>query len=99
MRLVSATFDMAPADRAEFIAARTTQVQETLAEDGCLEYALTLDAFDPGRVRLLERWRDGEALAAHVAAIQSRGGPPSAVTPTSRRILVIDGEAISDTQG
>jgi hypothetical protein len=99
VRLVLATFDMAPADRAEFIAQRSSQVETSLAEDGCLEYALNLDAFNPGRVRLVERWRDGEALAAHVALIQSKGGPPSGVTPTSRHIIVIDGEAISDMQG
>jgi quinol monooxygenase YgiN len=96
--LVLATFDMAPSDRAEFIVQRTIQVAETLAEDGCLEYALNLDAFEPGRVRLVERWRDSDALAGHVAAIQRKGGPPSGVTVTGRRIMVIDGEITSDTQ-
>jgi quinol monooxygenase YgiN len=97
--VVIATFDMAPEDRGRFVADRTSQVGESLAEDGCAEYALALDAFDPGRVRLVERWRDAEALAAHVAAIQRRGGPPAGVAVTARKVTVIEGEVTSESGG
>jgi quinol monooxygenase YgiN len=38
------------------------------AEDGCLQYAYSLDLLEPGLVRVTEAWRDREALAAHFKA-------------------------------
>jgi quinol monooxygenase YgiN len=40
----------------------------TRAEDGCLEYAYAEDVFDPGLVRVFERWRDRAALELHLQA-------------------------------
>ena len=99
MILVVATFDMSPADRARFIAQRAEQVERSRQEDGCLEYALCLDAFDSGRVRLIERWRDPDALAAHVSAVAATGGPPAGVSVNARRVMVVEGEVRSDTGG
>lgn len=36
-------------------------------EDGCLYYALALDDEKSGHVTVLERWRDEDALNAHLA--------------------------------
>lgn len=36
-------------------------------EPGCLEYAFSLDLFEPGLLRIIERWADEAALAAHFA--------------------------------
>ena len=36
------------------------------AEDGCIQYDYTLSLEEPDTVVLLEKWRDGEALAAHM---------------------------------
>ena len=52
MIIVVGVFDVDPADRARFIEGRRAQVEETRAEAGCIEYAFSLDAYDPGRVRL-----------------------------------------------
>ena len=93
--VVIGTFDMAPADRAEFVAQRANQVAISLTEDGCLDYALSLDAFDPGRVRLVERWIDQDALTAHVEAIRRRGGLPATITLHSRDITIIEGDVRS----
>lgn len=93
--VVIGTFDVAPADRGEFIAARAAQVETSLGEDGCLDYALSLDAYDPGRVRLVERWTDADALAAHVKAIHERGGVPATVAVISRDVTVIEGDVRS----
>ena len=36
------------------------------AEDGCIQYDYTLSLEEPDTVVLLEKWRDGAALAAHM---------------------------------
>ncbi len=43
-------------------------VAATLAEDGCLHYSFAQDVADPDLIRISERWRDQEALAAHSAS-------------------------------
>lgn len=40
----------------------------TRAEDGCLEYAYAEDVFEPGLIRIFERWRDRAALDVHLQA-------------------------------
>ena len=37
------------------------------AEDGCIQYDYHLSLEEPDTVVLLEKWRDSEALAAHLA--------------------------------
>lgn len=93
--VVIGTFDMSPADRTEFVGQRASQVEISRTEDGCLDYALSLDAYDPGRVRLIERWTTPEALAAHVEAIRQRGGPPSTVPVLARDVTIFEGEVRS----
>jgi quinol monooxygenase YgiN len=90
--VVLVNFDVAPSDREAFVASRAAQVATTLAEAGCLEYALSYDAIDPGRVRLTERWESAEALQAHIDAIQASGGPPGGVEVLGRTMTVVDGE-------
>lgn len=41
------------------------QMKATQAEDGCELYAFSRDVADPDLLHISERWRDGEALAAH----------------------------------
>ncbi len=93
--VVIGTFDMSPAERAGFVAQRADQIALSRSEDGCLDYAPSLDAYDPGRVRLIERWTTSEALAAHVAAIQERGGPPSTIRLIAREVTIVEGEVRS----
>lgn len=37
-------------------------------EPGCLEYAYAVDLADPGLLRVIERWVDDAALAAHFSS-------------------------------
>lgn len=39
------------------------------AEEGCIDYTYALDAFDPGLVRVIEKWRDKAALEAHLRTV------------------------------
>jgi quinol monooxygenase YgiN len=45
--------------------AAVTMLAATRQEDGCLEYAFSQDLADPDLFRIVERWRDEAALAAH----------------------------------
>lgn len=40
-------------------------IAETHKEPGCLEYAFSQDMTDPTKMRIVERWVDEAALAAH----------------------------------
>ncbi|MEQ8410881.1 MAG: putative quinol monooxygenase [Erythrobacter sp.] len=42
-------------------------VEASNAEEGCIEYSFTVDVLDPGVLRIVEKWRDEAALAAHFA--------------------------------
>ena len=44
------------------------QVENSRAEPGCLDYALTEDPLDPGLIRVYEHFVDEEALAFHRAS-------------------------------
>ncbi len=43
-------------------------VRGTLGEDGCLRYELHRDVDQPRQLVMVERWRDEQALAAHMQA-------------------------------
>ncbi|MCM5552926.1 antibiotic biosynthesis monooxygenase [Pleomorphomonas sp. NRK KF1] len=43
----------------------------TKAEEGCLFYGIALDDRPTGRFLVAERWRDQEALTAHLARAET----------------------------
>lgn len=88
--VVMCTFDVDPADRDAFVASRKISAAESCAEDGCLEYAFSLDVLDPGRVRLNERWESEETFAAHIKGMQGKAGG-SDIPLIGRSIRIIDG--------
>jgi quinol monooxygenase YgiN len=91
--LVLATYDMSPVDRWEFIASRQAQVNAAQGERGCLEYRLCFDAFEPGRITLVERWQTMADLQAHIKAVEAKraeDGPES--ISYSRTVFLLEGE-------
>ena len=55
-----------PIDKLDAAAAVMIEVmRETRAEDGCIDYAYSLDLIDPGLVHIFEVWRDEAALHGH----------------------------------
>ena len=44
-----------------------TVLEANRKEDGCLLFAFGEDVLEPGLIRVVERWRDADALAAHGA--------------------------------
>lgn len=74
---VIATIELAPGTRERFLEAFHDNVPNVLAEDGCHEYGPAVDiptgisAQVPIRanvVTVVEKWRDVDALKAHLAA-------------------------------
>lgn len=61
LQLGAGEFDKVAASAAAMVAA-------TRAEDGCIHYAFARDIDDPDLIRISEKWRDGDALAAHSAS-------------------------------
>lgn len=48
-------------------AAIAAMVEASRAEEGCIDYTFTADVLDPAMLHIVEKWRDGDALAAHFA--------------------------------
>jgi len=64
-------------DREKVLEVARANIPAVLAEDGCMEYGLTVDAeglgsfqtkFGPDTFVFIEKWRDAQALKAHAAA-------------------------------
>ena len=91
MVIVGGIFEVEPDQRDRFVASRHESMRKSRAEPGCLEYVVSADPIEPGRVVLFERWADQASLDAHIAGI--RQAPPSAgggVAPKSATITVYD---------
>ncbi len=91
MVIVAGTMELEPDQREAFLAGRIDGMRTSRAEHGCLEYTLSADPTDPGRVMLFERWASQEDLDAHLAALRARSATPrSAVAPKATSIFVYD---------
>jgi quinol monooxygenase YgiN len=75
MVIVAGTFTVDPERRAEFLEGRVESIRASREDRGCLEYAMSADAVDPGLVRLFEMWTSLADLQAHVERIRS--SPPA----------------------
>ena len=99
MIYVIATIELVAGKRNDFLAAFQANVPHVLAEDGCLEYAPTVDLptdiAAQGTVRenvvtVVEKWRDLPALQAHLVAphmLQYRQTVSGMVTGAKLRVL------------
>jgi quinol monooxygenase YgiN len=88
MVIVIGTFRVEPAQREAFIANRTPVTKHSRAEAGCVTYAFTADAVDPGVVILTERWTDRPALDAHLVGLAAAPQPGATPSALSREIVV-----------
>jgi quinol monooxygenase YgiN len=72
MVIVAGHITVDPEQRESYLAGCVSVVEQARAAAGCLDFAITADLLDPGRVNIFERW---ESQAA-VEAFRS-GGPSS----------------------
>ena len=62
MVIVAGHITVDPEQRESYLAGCMSVVQEARWADGCLDFAITADLLDPGRVNLFERWESQEAV-------------------------------------
>jgi quinol monooxygenase YgiN len=65
--IVSGTLRVDPARRAAFLEARLPILAHARQAPGCLDFSLSADLLDAGRVNVYERWRSREDLLAYRA--------------------------------
>lgn len=65
MIIVTGELRLAPENVERLRAAMRTVIAANRREDGCLLFAFGEDVLEPGLIRIVERWRDWAALAAH----------------------------------
>jgi quinol monooxygenase YgiN len=90
--LAVVTYVMDPADRERYVAARAARVAHSRKESGCLDYALSLDAFDESRVWLVERWATRDDFEAHVSAMKQGPQLQDGVEVTKRQSWLLEGD-------
>ncbi len=62
--IVTGHLELDPADRDAFVADRAEFVRAARSAPGCLDFAMSADTVEPGRVNILERWESKQALHA-----------------------------------
>lgn len=75
MVIVAGHLMVAPEQRDEYVTACIT-VEQARRADGCLDFALTADSVDPGRVNVFERWVSQAAVGGFRGS-----GPEDGSTP------------------
>ncbi len=61
-------------------------MRQSRAEAGCIDYVLSADPLEPGRVYLFERWASKEHLAPHLARVRV----PASADPAAVPVLSVE---------
>jgi len=71
MVIVAGHLMVAPDERERYLASCVAVVELARGTPGCLDFAISADLIDPGRINILERWESRSAVEAF------RGAGPS----------------------
>jgi quinol monooxygenase YgiN len=71
MLIVAGKIVVDPAERERYLLGRVDVVEQARRAPGCLDYAITADLVEPGRINVFERWQTPDAAEAF------RGSGPS----------------------
>jgi quinol monooxygenase YgiN len=71
MVIVAGHITVEPQQRESYLAGCVSVVEQARGTAGCVDFAITADLIDPGRVNIFERWESQAALEAF-----RRSGPP-----------------------
>lgn len=71
MVIVAGHLEVDPAERERYLAGCVAVVEQARAAEGCLDFSISADLVDPGRVAVYERWASQDAVEAF------RGSGPS----------------------
>ena len=64
MLIIAGHVDVEPSDRDAYVADCKGIVEAARAAPGCLDFSISADIVDPGRVVVYERWDDEDVLLA-----------------------------------
>jgi quinol monooxygenase YgiN len=64
MVIVAGHITVDPEQRESYLAGSVRIVEKARRAEGCLDFAMTADLLDPGRLNLFERWESQAALKA-----------------------------------
>ena len=64
MVIVAGHLMVDPHERASYLADCVSVVEQARRADGCLDFAITADVVDAGRIVIFERWRSQEDVEA-----------------------------------
>jgi quinol monooxygenase YgiN len=62
MVIVAGHITVDPEQRESYLAGSVSVVEKARKANGCLDFAITADLLDPGRVNLFERWESQGAV-------------------------------------
>jgi quinol monooxygenase YgiN len=62
MVIVAGHVTVEPQERASYLAGCVNVVDQARGRAGCLDFTITADLIDPGRVNIYERWESQEAV-------------------------------------
>lgn len=62
MVIVAGHLEVHPDERDAYLAGCVGIVEQARAAPGCLDFSLSADLLDPGRINVLERWESVEAV-------------------------------------
>ena len=69
MIVIAGTINIDPDSSDDAVAAIVPMMTATHAEEGCIDYVLSIDPVQPGLVRIFEKWDGDEALSAHRGSV------------------------------
>ena len=64
MVIVAGQITVEPRQRESYLAGCVSVVERARGASGCLDFAITADLIDPGRVNVFERWESQAAVEA-----------------------------------
>ncbi|MDA2804088.1 putative quinol monooxygenase [Nocardiopsis suaedae] len=71
MLIIAGHITVDPGDREEYLRGCADVVDQARKAEGCLDFSLSADLVDPGRIDIYERWESD----AHLAAFRGEGVP------------------------
>ncbi len=92
MLIIAGHLEVDEADRDGYVADCQTVVEQARAATGCIDFSITADSLEPGRVNIFERWESDEQLESF------RGSGPDSGTQARVRHAEVRKYRISATE-
>jgi quinol monooxygenase YgiN len=92
MVIVAGHITVDPEQRESYLAGSVSVVEQARRAPGCLDFAITADLIDPGRVNVFERWESQAAVEAF------RGSGPSKKQSAAMLSASVDEYDIADVR-